>query len=134
MLYYSETVIKLSIYYYIDRKLSMSLIKLISALTIASALLVIAMPYQVSAETLEQSQTLEQEFECKVEGYGIAKCYGKQRGEQHQKIEGFRRADGKFIRVHKVVDTGVDGYTLATVAGTLVTGVGAAILKIKNRA
>jgi hypothetical protein len=112
----------------------MTFAKLLTALIAAAGLLVLAMPTQVMADTMEQKQKLEQEFECTLNNsYGQSStttCKGKQTGEQTQ---GYYK-DGKFIKVHKVANTGLDAYTASAVGGTVLTGIGAVVLKLKNQA
>jgi len=99
--------------------------KLITALTLASALMVVAMPSTVSAQSMEQNQKLEQEIECVVSGYGQSTCKGKQTGEQRQRMLG---------KTHKVINTGVDTTVLATTSAIAVAGLAAGVLKFKTRA
>jgi len=114
----------------------MGLKKLILATTIASGLLVGAMPTTALANSAEQNQKLEQEFEveCTTGSYGqnsTCKAKGKQTGEQHQE---FTLRNGKMIQKHKVLDTGLDTMSMATVTGVFATGAAAMVVKIKNRA
>ena len=95
----------------------MSLKKLILATTIASGLLVGAMPTTALADTAEQNQKLQQEieFECTTGSYGqnsTCKATASQSGEQRQ-------------RIYTV--------TMATVSGILAVGATALVVKIKNR-
>ncbi len=111
----------------------MSLKKLILATTIASGLLVGAMPTTALADTAEQNQKLQQEieFECTTGSYGqnsTCKATASQSGEQRQRI--YTRDGVKF---HKVLDTGLDTVTMATVSGILAVGATALVVKIKNR-
>lgn len=116
----------------------MSLVRFITASTLAFALMVGLFVTPAMADTTaEQNQKLEQEIEIKCEtgAYGQnTKCEGKgkQTGEQSQKIKGIFR-NGKFIPAHQPVDTGLDGATLAVVAGLIVTGSAAAYVKFKTR-
>jgi hypothetical protein len=117
----------------------MNMLKLITALTLAATLMVVAMPSTASAETLEQKQKLEQEveIECTSGAYGqntTCKAKGKQTGEQSQKMEGYFNSKGQYIRRHKVANTGLDTMTLSAVAGTLMIGSAAAVAKFKTRA
>jgi hypothetical protein len=117
----------------------MIMLKLITAITLAATLMVVAMPTMASAETLEQNQKLEQELEieCTSGAYGqntTCKAKGKQNGEQKQKMEGSFNSRGQYIRRHKVANTGLDTMTLTAVAGTLIVGSTAAYTKFKTRA
>ena len=110
--------------------------KLVIALTLAVALLVIAMPTTVSAEEDKQTQTqkLEQsyEVECTTGSYGQSTCKvkGTNTGEQTQ-TQYIRRADGRIIRVHKPVNTGVPA---ALIGGSaIVSVVGAGVLLAKRK-
>jgi len=93
----------------------------------------------VMAETTaEQEQKLNQEIEieCTTGSYGqnsTCKATASQSGEQRQRILGVFRKDGKFVPVHKPVDTGLDTATMAMVSGTLIAGSTAAFLKVKSR-
>lgn len=83
----------------------------------------------VSADTsATQNQSLEQEIECKAEGYGQTKCYAKQKGEQSQKIT---TRDG--VKIHKVINTGLDTPVMTLALGTLTAGAAAAFVKFKQQ-
>lgn len=117
----------------------MNIARLITASTLALALMVGIFTSPAFAETsVEQNQKLEQELEveCTAGAYGqdsTCKAYGKQVGEQSQKVLGVFREDGSFVKIHKPVDTGLDSPTLAGVTGIVLTGSAAAYLKIKSR-
>ncbi len=109
----------------------MNTIKYVAATSLALGLLTLGMVSPVFANTAEQNQKLEQEFEvqCNSGAYGqtsTCKVLGKQFGEQSQKIA---LRDG--IKPHKVVDTALDFQSMAAVGAVVSTGVGAAILKRK---
>ncbi len=108
--------------------------KLIVAALLISALMVSA-PAQAQAETdATQKQTLEQEIEieCEVGAYGqTSKCKAKaeQFGEQEQSIK-FR--EGQVLgKTHTPADTALDAQTTATAAVSMLSGVGALVIKRK---
>lgn len=113
----------------------MSLIRLMLAATIASALLVGLMPTSVSADTTaKQEQELKEEVkvECTAGGYGqssTCKASGKVLGKQSQEI---KTRDGVKV-LTKLENTGMDTPTLATVSSMLFLGTAAAYIKVKSR-
>jgi len=108
----------------------MNVFKYIAATALALVLLTgIASP--ALANTAEQKQKLEQEFEvqCNSGSYGqtsTCKVLGKQFGEQSQKI-----ALRQGIKPHKVADTALDFQTMTAIGAIVSTGIGAAVLKRK---
>ncbi|MFZ1721359.1 MAG: hypothetical protein WAU07_02530 [Microgenomates group bacterium] len=109
--------------------------KLIVAALITSALIVSAPAQTVQAETeATQKQKLEQEIEieCEVGAYGqTSKCTAKaeQFGEQEQSIK-FR--EGQVLgKTHSPADTALDAQTTATAALSMLSGVGALVIKRK---
>lgn len=111
----------------------MTAIKLIAATTLAFTLLTLGMASTAHAQTAEQNQKLEQEFEveCNSGSYGqntTCKVKGSQTGEQYQKISG-RLRDG--VMYHKPVDTALDSVTLLAAGALITAGVSAAVIKNK---
>lgn len=109
----------------------MTLIKYLTATTLALALLMAAMPTIANAQTAEQKQELEQsyEVECTTANYGQGTCKvkGVQTGKQYQRIAIASRS----AMYHKPADTAVDTATMAALGAVLTTGVTAAIIKRK---
>lgn len=127
----------------------MSLTKLITATVLATAFALVVMPGTVEAQTLTQEQELQLDTNVRVTCTG---AYGQNctveasasgDGEQRQRIEGVQvvykdgrrivyRADGTPL-YHQVVNTALDFNAMAGVAGVIITGGVAGILKFKNR-
>ncbi len=108
----------------------MNIIKLILATTVASALLVGVMPTTVLADTAA-SQNQEVEMECTTtsEAYGQSKATCKNTSKQRQLI-----TTREGVKIHKVLDTGLDTNSLSVVLGTLTTGTLAFVAKRKLNA
>ncbi len=108
----------------------MSIIRLMIATTLASALLVTVMATPVLADTsAEQNQNLEVECETTSSSYGQSSAKCKAKGEQEQKI-----TTREGVKVHKVLDTGLDTQTMSVVFGTFATGALAIVAKRKLNA
>lgn len=116
----------------------MSFTKLITAATLAGAL-TLAMSGQALAAEMSQEQELKTnskvEVNCTAGAYGqdstcTAKAESEASGKQTQKI--VYRADGTPVVVHDVVNTGLDLPVMLTVAGTIVSGAAAAVIRLKN--
>jgi hypothetical protein len=106
------------------------MIKLMIATTVASALLMTVMATPVLADTTaEQNQNLEVECKTTSGSYGQASAECHAKGEQKQKI-----TTREGVKIHKVLETGLDSNTMSVVIGTLATGAVAAVAKRKLNA
>jgi len=114
------------------------MLKIITATTIAFALMLSVMPYSVQAETAEQNQTVNHEVELKCENTG---SYGqnttcvstdKFKTEQRQRILGTLSKRG--LVAHKSVNTALDTSTTLMAGAVILAGTAAAVAKFKNKA
>lgn len=115
----------------------MSVTKLITAITLAAALLIVAMPSQASANSIELNQDMNQEveIECTSGSYGqntTCKAKGTQSNSQTGKV--LAALDCKGKKCHIPAATGLDTLTLSAIFGTLALGTSAAIAKYKTQA
>ncbi|MEN8253050.1 MAG: hypothetical protein ABFQ62_01580 [Patescibacteria group bacterium] len=113
--------------------------------SVATALFALSATTVMAAEQsqdLDVSSNSDVEVRCEFGAYGQGTCdvdassEASASGNQRQVLGATRvvyRSDGTAIRVHDVVDTGLDTQGLMAVASTLVTGSAVAIRKIKNR-
>jgi len=109
----------------------MSIFKYIAAATLALSILTLGMVTQAQANTTEQNQKLEQEFEveCSSGSYDqktTCKVKGTQTGEQTQRT--IRR-----ITYHKPVDTALDFPTLVGLGSILTVGTVALVIKARGK-
>lgn len=118
----------------------MSSLKLMTAITLATALMLVVMPERTSAQVMEQSQELNVnnsvKVNCTTGAYGqsstcTAEASGSATGKQTQRI--VYRADGTAIVVHTPVNAGSDLPATAAAVGSLMTGAIAAVIQLKNR-
>jgi hypothetical protein len=111
----------------------MGFFKLMTAATLATATL-LAMPSTALAQTVSQDQSMNASARVVCTGTYSQSCTAEASasGQQSQRV--VYRADGTPVVIHDVINTGLDTATLATVAGTLVTGATAVVIKLKNRA
>ncbi len=119
----------------------MSVTKLITATTVALAL-VMSMSSTALAETRQEqelSTSSNVKVECTAGSYGQsstckAEANASASGKQTQILGDaiVCRDGGKCFNPHKVVNTGMDTMTLVTVAGTVLSGAGAAVIKLKK--
>jgi hypothetical protein len=108
----------------------MSIIRLMIATTVASALLMTVMVTPVLADTTaEQNQNLDVECDVTSSSYGQSSANCRAKGEQRQLI---KTREG--LAVHKVLDTGLDSQTMSVVFGTLSAGALALVAKRKLNA
>lgn len=97
-------------------------------------LMIVITPANASSEA-EQSQSQKGEAKCETEtvtgayGQTITRCKVSLDQEQDQKIVYLE----KEALVHKPVDTALDSKTLTTAVGTIISGAGAFIIKLKKK-
>lgn len=106
------------------------MLKVITATTIALALLVAVMPYGVQAETAEQEQKFDVECNVSTSGYGQSTNNCKVLGKQSQKItlrKGVKPVD-------TLAATGVDTNVAIASTVSIAGGAVATFLRIKNKA
>lgn len=107
------------------------MLKIITATTIAFALMLSVMPYSVQAETAEQDQKIDVDCNVTTGAYGqntSTTC--KVLGKQSQRIT-LRKG---VPQVKALADTGVDTNVAIASTLTIAGGAVAAFLKIKNQA
>lgn len=109
--------------------------KLVIALTLAICLMLMAMPTRVSADDGKQTQEqkLEQtvQVECTTGTYGSNNCKltASQSAEQRQE-QYLRLANGRIVRVHKPVNTGIPAIVMA---GSVVIATASTITLLAKR-
>lgn len=117
----------------------MKILKLTLA-TVMAVLLFDSFANKVGAQTTqEQNQNQELKVHCETGAYGQnINCWAEGSQEQSQELtleDGtiviYR--DGRVIPVHQVVDTAVDPKTLTVLAGSLISGATATIIKLKSK-
>lgn len=119
----------------------MSIVKLMTATTLAAALMVV-----MTGSALAQSMSQEQELNvnnsvkvnCTTGAYGqsstcTAEASGSASGKQSQRMDNVVcRRDGNCVYPHKTANTGADFGTVAA-ATSLISGSVAAVIKLKKR-
>lgn len=120
----------------------MSIVKLMTATTLAAALMVV-----MTSSALAQSMSQEQELNvnnsvkvnCTTGAYGqsstcTAEASGNASGKQSQRMDNVVcRRDGNCVYPHTTANTGADFGTMAAAATSLISGSVAAVIKLKKR-
>lgn len=117
----------------------MKTLKLTLAVTLATVMFNGFVSQVVAQADLEQEQNQELEVVCETGDYGQnvnCRATGTQEQSQRATLDGepvvFK--DGKLVKLHEVVDTGLDTNSLVVAFGTMVSGAAATVIKIKNKA
>jgi hypothetical protein len=110
-----------------------------TTLIFLTGLMIAISPVNASVDA-EQSQSQKGEAECETEtvtgayGQTITRCKVSLEQAQDQKIVYVEKdAVKKEALVHKPVDTALDTKTVTTAVGTIVSGAGAFVIKLKKK-